>query len=85
MAGKEMGQMQTLAPGLSSAAPTIRPALPDGQGGPGLSGERPGNKGKKAPNIQRQVASKISMLSAKNAEILAWSSKVAESEKLSPG
>lgn len=42
----------------------------------------PEPKVKKPPNTQRLVASKISALSAKNAEIMSWDSKVNESDKL---
>ena len=73
--GSEMHRLQSTGPGFQTVAG-------DGRSAPA---DEPAAKPKKVPNTQRLVASKIAQLSAKNAEILSWSSKVSESDKLCLG
>ena len=72
--GGEVERMQSMALGFHAGPGTA------GSGRP--SGDEPAAKPKKVPNTQRLVATKIAQLSAKNAEILSWTSKVSESDKL---
>ena len=77
-AGSELGRLQSTALGLhAGSAHGDRPRA---------GGNPPGtDKSKKQPkpvNYHRLVASKIAMLSGKNADIMAWTAKVAECDKL---
>lgn len=68
--GNEIGQLQSTALGLHADSGDRRAAAAE---------EPVVQKAKKPVNVQRVVASKIALLSAKNAEILSWTSKVDES------
>eukprot|EP00435_Cladocopium_sp_Y103_P073230 s278_g42.t2 len=61
--GNELGRLQSTAPGFHAES---------GGDGRAPPGEEPAQKPKKVPNTQRLVASKMAMLSSKNAEILSW-------------
>ena len=68
--GSEIERLQTSALGLQADSETgATPANPP----------QPKPKVKKPPNVQKTVASKISMLSSKNAEIMSLDAKVSES------
>ena len=81
--GGEINAFQAMGPGLPaiSGSEQLPAGQNQGQGQPLPSQQR----GKKQQPPQRLVASKISMMSSKAAEIMSWEAKVKESTTLYPG
>lgn len=71
----DMNRLQAGALGLHADATDLKPGLQQEDNGP----RRP----KKEKTAAQTVAAKISVLSAKNAEIMSWSARVSDSDKLS--